>query len=223
MNILVIGTEDQLAGSRKKFGAAHNYVFLSSHPATESHHEKIDIILDFLLDEDPYAAEPYKNKNNLPVFVNAPKLSLAEISFLFNNDLSCKLFGFNGLPEFLERPLLEVSLLEKSDKSLLESLCNKLGTAYQIVEDRVGMVTPRVISMIINEAYYTLQEGTASAEDIDKGMKLGTAYPYGPLEWARKIGIKHVYELLEAIYHDTKDERYKVCPLLKKEYLLSNE
>ena len=73
--------------------------------------------------------------------------------------------------------------------------------------------------MIINEAFYTLQEGTASPEDIDKGMKLGTNYPYGPFEWCERIGLAHVYELLEAMYEDTKEERYKICPLLKQQYL----
>jgi 3-hydroxybutyryl-CoA dehydrogenase len=85
------------------------------------------------------------------------------------------------------------------------------------------MVTPRILFMIINEACYTLQEGTASKEDIDTSMKLGTNYPFGPFEWANKIGIKHVYETLEAIYLDTHDERYKVCPLLKTMYLKGEE
>jgi len=51
-------------------------------------------------------------------------------------------------------------------------------------------------------------------------MKLGTNYPYGPFEWADLIGIKEVYETLHALYEDTKDERYKICPLLKRYYLL---
>jgi len=89
-----------------------------------------------------------------------------------------------------------------------------------IVEDRVGMVTPRVICMIINEAYYTTMEGTATKEDIDLAMKLGTNYPFGPFEWALNIGVENVFELLEALYEDTKDDRYRICPLLKKEYLL---
>jgi 3-hydroxybutyryl-CoA dehydrogenase len=84
------------------------------------------------------------------------------------------------------------------------------------------MVTPRVIFMIINEAYFTVQEGTARKADIDQGMKLGTNYPYGPFEWSELIGLQHVYELLEAVYEDTKDERYKICSLLKKEYLRLN-
>jgi 3-hydroxybutyryl-CoA dehydrogenase len=74
--------------------------------------------------------------------------------------------------------------------------------------------------MIINEAYYTVQEETATRDDIDRAMKLGTNYPFGPFEWCQRIGINHVYEVLEAVYEDTRDERYKICPLLKKEYLL---
>ena len=110
---------------------------------------------------------------------------------------------------------LELTSFDDSDKTLL----NNLLTEYKIVEDRVGMVTPRIICMIINEAFYTVQEGTASKKDIDLGMKLGTNYPMGPFEWLDKIGIDQAYELLEALYEDTKEERYKICPALKKEYL----
>ncbi|NOS93153.1 MAG: 3-hydroxyacyl-CoA dehydrogenase, partial [Cyclobacteriaceae bacterium] len=49
--------------------------------------------------------------------------------------------------------------------------------------------------------------------------KLGTNYPYGPFEWCNKIGIENVYHLLNTVYHDTHDERYKICALLKREYL----
>jgi 3-hydroxybutyryl-CoA dehydrogenase len=55
-------------------------------------------------------------------------------------------------------------------------------------------------------------------EDIDKGMRLGTNYPNGPFEWCDRIGIRDVYETLEAIWCDTHDERYKICPLLKTRY-----
>jgi 3-hydroxybutyryl-CoA dehydrogenase len=95
----------------------------------------------------------------------------------------------------------------------------QLGLAFLSVEDRVGLIKPRVIFMIINEACYTLQEGTASIEDIDLSMKLGTNYPFGPFEWCDKIGIGYVFETLFSLYDDTKDERYKICPLLKTKYL----
>ncbi len=50
-------------------------------------------------------------------------------------------------------------------------------------------------------------------------MKLGTSYPRGPFEWANLIGVSRVYEVLEAMWQDTHEERYKVCPLLKTMYL----
>ena len=74
--------------------------------------------------------------------------------------------------------------------------------------------------MIINEAYYTVEEGTATCEDIDLAMKLGTNYPYDPFEWTQKIGIRNVCQVLSAVFENTKDERYTICPLLRKEYLL---
>ena len=118
-----------------------------------------------------------------------------------------------------DREFVEVSVLNSDDAPALAKVCQQLGTPYLLVDDRVGLVTPRVICMIINEAYYTVQEGTASREDIDLAMKLGTNYPYGPFEWCGKLGIRNVYELLHALYEDTKDERYKISALMKKEYL----
>ncbi|MEM9298321.1 MAG: 3-hydroxyacyl-CoA dehydrogenase family protein [Bacteroidota bacterium] len=110
--------------------------------------------------------------------------------------------------------------IDNSDS--LAGAMDVLGVDYLEVADRVGMVTPRVIAMIINEAFYTLQEGTATKEDIDLGMKLGTNYPYGPFEWMEKIGVQNVYELLESLFEDTKDQRYKISPLLKRDYLISS-
>src|SRR5207344_3040810 len=120
---------------------------------------------------------------------------------------------------FLDRSQMEVSFLKKEDRALFEIFANEMKFDFLEVKDRVGMITPRVICMIINEACFTLQEGTASMEDIDKGMKLGTNYPFGPFEWCERIGIKDVFETLSALYEDTKDERYKICPLLKTKYL----
>ena len=113
-----------------------------------------------------------------------------------------------------------MTTLEPHNKKVLIDLFPELDIEW--VGSRVGMVTPRVISMIINEACYTLQEGTANIEDIDKGMKLGTNYPKGPFEWADEIGVGHIYDTLEALYQDTGDVRFKICPLLK-EYALLNQ
>ncbi|NVK85126.1 MAG: 3-hydroxyacyl-CoA dehydrogenase [Cytophagia bacterium] len=218
MNILVVGSHAEFNEFEQKFGQTHKLQHIASPELIEDFHD-VDVAFDFSLADQPEYFEIYAAVEGLNVFINSPKISLAELSF-YQDDIECNLFGFNGLPTFLNREILEVSSLNNDEA--LKSICNDLGTDFEIVKDRVGMVTPRVIFMIINEAFYTVQEGTATKEDIDKGMKLGTNYPFGPFEWAERIGLNHIYETLEAIYEDTKEERYKICPLLKREYLLSN-
>ncbi len=219
MNILVIGEQINLEETKAKFGDGHSYTFERDHREAERFVQGNDLVIDFILDEDPFQIEIYTDKSNSKIFVNTAKISLAELSNLANHNLKSKLFGFNGLPTFLNRSVLEASVLNKEDEPGLAEVCKSLNTEYVLVDDRVGLVTPRIICMIINEAYYTAEEGTASREDIDLSMKLGTNYPYGPFEWCERIGVKHVYELLEAVYEDTHDERYKICSELKKEYL----
>ena len=216
MNIIVVGSKEQADIIKAKLKGDHTLLF--SGFVSESHLEKADVVFDFSTEENPEALEQYINYPEMAVFLNAVTFSLAEQA-VYQSKVECKLFGFNGHPTFIERDLLEVSMYNGEDRNYLESLMNELDLAVEVVDDRVGMVTPRIIAMIINEAYYTVMEGTATKEDIDLGMQLGTNYPMGPFEWAAKWGVHNVYEVLDALFEDTKDERYKICPLLKKEYL----
>ena len=177
-----------------------------------------DLVVDLNLDEQPVRINAYKGLD-VPVIVAAVKVQLAEMGALVDDALNCTLIGMNCLSTFIDRPVIELSLYNQKDKVKLKTLMADLGQEFQLVEDRVGMVTPRILFMIMNEACYTLQEGTASIPDIDLGMKLGTSFPYGPFEWADRIGLEDIYTTLEAVYDDTKDERYKICPLLKTKYL----
>ncbi len=221
MKILIIGEEINFNEASLKFGDQHQYTLAEDHKAGEKLLGKHDLVFDFIIDEEPYAIEMYVEKS-LTVFINAAKISLGDLSHSVENTMDCTLFGFNGLPTLLNRNILEVTLRNDGDSVRLKEVCDNLKTDFVVVDDRVGLVTPRVICMIINEAYYTVQEGTASRADIDIAMKLGTNYPFGPFEWCSRIGIRHVYELLEAVYEDTRDERYKICSLMKKEYFKSN-
>lgn len=219
MKVLVIGSEAQQEEFKAKFPALSITPALQHAEASRSVLEQMEVVFDFMIEEYPEEIDIYRGLDHLLVFCNTVKSSLAEINFIFGGGLPT-IAGFNGLPTFFNRTLLELTLLHEEDRDTITACCNSLGTDFEIVTDRVGMVTPRVIFMIINEAFYTLQEGTAGKEDIDQGMKLGTNYPYGPFEWAERVGLDHVYEVLESLWEDTRDERYKVCPLLKREYLL---
>ena len=216
MKILVIGDSSRLDECRQKLGD-REYGHLSSYSGLEKALPAYDIIFDFIIHHNPDAFDEYVT-TRATVFVNTCYITLARLS---RNHLEqgAAVFGFNGFPTLFNREFLEVSLLNSSNAVALADVCATLKTKYLQVDDRVGMVTPKVICMIINEAYCTVQEGIATREDIDLAMKLGTNYPYGPFEWCERIGLSNVYELLEAVYDDTKDERYKISPLMRKEYL----
>ncbi len=219
MKILVVGEPAHVEECRQKF-PDHD---LSHHQSAEGAAKAFtegDLIFDFIVEDNPqsfaiYAAHP------ITVFLNTCMITLASLVIYQRGPSRCTAFGFNGFPTLFNRQRLEVSVRVHDDISRLERTCAALQTEFALVDDRVGLVTPRVICMIINEAYYTVQEATATKEDIDLAMKLGTNYPYGPFEWCKRIGMRSIYCLLEAVYEDTRDERYKICPLLKKEYLQS--
>jgi 3-hydroxybutyryl-CoA dehydrogenase len=78
------------------------------------------------------------------------------------------------------------------------------------------MVMPRILCMLINEAAFALTENTASAEDIDTAMKLGTNYPLGPIEWADRIGVVNVVAILKSLNDDLREERYRIAPVLSQ-------
>ncbi len=84
------------------------------------------------------------------------------------------------------------------------------GRRVEWLPDEPGFVTPRVISMIINEAYFAFAEGVSTPEEIDTAMKLGTNYPYGPIEWGNRIGLQNVVRLLKKLAFSLAPIHYKV-------------
>lgn len=216
MKILIIGNAENANALQKTFPAACEVTIKSEADNTLNEYE---IIFDLHFDNNQNNLLKYAALHQKTIVVSAAKIQLAKVLHDFNSELNCHLIGMNMLPTFIDRKIAELTIADDKDAPATELLANKLQWNIRVVNDRVGMVTPRIVLMIINEACYTLQEGTADIKDIDVAMKLGTNYPYGPFEWADKIGIKNVYELLEALHTDTKEERYKICPLLKTKYL----
>ncbi len=220
MKLFINGSENRINEFREKIGdtADADYFMYDFNPDSMDF-DQYDAIFDLNLDEAPENLEWYAKLENKPVIVSAVKMQLAQMAYYQGNEIACHLVGFNALPTFINRTKAELSLYNQSSKEGIAELFNSLNWDARFVDDRVGMVTPRLIFMIINEAAYTLQEGIATEKDIDESMKLGVNYPYGPFEWCDKIGIIDVYETLLALYNDTHDERYKICPLLKTKFL----
>ncbi|MFT2010413.1 3-hydroxyacyl-CoA dehydrogenase family protein [Pontibacter sp. 13R65] len=216
MKVLVLSTPEMAVEFKAKFSQpffGQAPLFITSYNDMAICVEGVDIVFDFLLAGNREKLVFYTTTQKLVVFCHAVTIQLAEL--LRNYTGSCTFIGFNGMPSLFNRPVLEVTLLHKNDAAVLKNVCQKLLTPFILTEDRVGMATPRILCMIINEAFYSLQEKIASEQDVDLAMKLGTNYPAGPFEWGSRIGLENVYQVLQAVYSDTKDERYKICPLLK--------
>lgn len=156
------------------------------------------------LDENA-AHEPYDQLSK-PVFLNSVTDTLKEKQFPAN------VFRINGWASFIERPVWEIAGNINADaKAIIDSMGKKLTH----VKDEPGFIAARIISMIINEAYFALGENVSSKAEIDIAMKLGTNYPYGPFEWAEKITVGNVLRLLERLA--IQDIRCNPAPLLIRE------
>ncbi|WP_440132601.1 3-hydroxyacyl-CoA dehydrogenase family protein [Chitinophaga sancti] len=213
MNILVIGDEQNFIALQRKGGLAAHTVERADSLKEAQELQNRDLIIDLQFDAHPENAGLYARYPAIPVLAGIVKTSLQTVKHTYG----CSLIGCNWLPGFIDMPVTEISLLEEAQKPILAAIMLQLGWEYEQVQDAVGMVTPRVVCMIINEAYMAAETNTASREDIDVAMKLGTNYPMGPFEWSKKIGIREVYEVLTAVYTATGNERYAISELLKKE------
>lgn len=96
------------------------------------------------------------------------------------------------------------------------ALAERLGKSAIQVKNAPGFVVNRILAPMINEAVFLLQEGCASAEEIDAGMRLGANHPMGPLALADLIGLDTVLSIIEVIYRELNDTKYRPAPLLRE-------
>jgi len=178
-------------------------------PRAFLHFQDADAYIDLLFKNDVERIKTLQQLLPKPIFVNAVIPVLTELSVGF--------IRFNGWNTFLSRPLVEAATINDSIKNNASEIFSLFNKKIEWTPDIPGFISTRVIAMIINEAYFTLTEKVSTKEEIDIAMRLGTNYPYGPFEWAEKIGLKNIYELLNNMAKTNK--RYEPSALLKKEAL----
>ena len=147
----------------------------------------------------PYHAVP----QNIPVFVNHVQGTLSDFP------AGAQVVRMNAWPGFFGSGLLELSASPASRASA-DVLLDKLRWPREWIPDVPGLVRPRVISMLVNEACFARGEAVSTAAEIDTAMKLGTNYPRGPFEWANLIGSERIIGLLQHL--STTDPGYAPAP-----------
>jgi 3-hydroxybutyryl-CoA dehydrogenase len=172
--------------------------------------EKIDLKLALFSDAEA-AAPPHA------VFAsNTSALSITDMAAVLANP--GRLVGMHFFNPVHRMKLIEVvKALDTTPDTIavMQDVSAKMGKETVLVKESPGFVTSRINAMIGNEAFYMLQEGVASARDIDKALKLGLNHPMGPFELVDLVGLDTRLSILQYL-HRTLGEKFRPCPLLEK-------
>ena len=145
---------------------------------------------------------------------NTSSLSVTEIASVTYRAKKC--VGMHFFNPVHKMKLLEiVRALETDDETLaaVVEVGKRMRKEVVVIKEAPGFITSRLNAMIGNEAFYMLQEGVATAEDIDKALKLGLNHPMGPFELVDLVGLDTRLHILEFL-HKTLGEKFRPCPLL---------
>lgn len=151
------------------------------------------------------------------VATNTSSVSITKLaSTVSRPDRFIGMHFFNPVPVMA---LIEIVRgLQTSDAThdLIVALARQLGKSPITVKNAPGFVVNRLLLPMINEAFFTLAEGDASATEIDQGMKLGCNHPIGPLALADMIGLDVLLSVMQIMHDEFADSKYRPCPLLKE-------
>jgi 3-hydroxybutyryl-CoA dehydrogenase len=172
--------------------------------------EKIDLKLATFTEVEQHAPE------DAVLATNTSALSITEMAAVLRKP--GRMAGMHFFNPVHRMKLVEiVRALESSEETLgaIDAVARRMGKETVLIRESPGFVTSRINAMIGNEAFYMLQEGVASARDIDKALKLGLNHPMGPFELVDLVGLDTRLSILQYL-HRTLGEKFRPCPLLEQ-------
>jgi 3-hydroxybutyryl-CoA dehydrogenase len=153
---------------------------------------------------------------DVPLLCQAADVTMAEAATWMESPE--RLVGFDGL-FFQHSSLITLTLGPEPApglKAKVDPFVQSLGKLPLWVADTPALILPRVICMLVTEAAFALMDGVASPEDIDQAMCLGVNYPKGPLAWATDIGSQRVLAVLDHLYTEYREDRYRAAQIMRR-------
>lgn len=148
---------------------------------------------------------------------NTSGLSITEIASVTKRpDKVIGMHFFNPVPVMKLVEIIRGQSTSDQTFQAIKALAERMGKTPISVNEAPGFAVNRILVPMINEAIFALQEGIASAEDIDKGMMLGANHPIGPLALADLIGLDTLLMVQDNLHREFGDPKYRACPLLRK-------
>ena len=149
------------------------------------------------------------------IATNTSSLSVSTLAgFVAGPERFCGIHFFNPVPAMALVEVVRGAATADDTVAAARAFCEALGKTPIVVNDSPGFVVNRILFPMINEAVQALDEGVASAADIDTGLKLGANFPMGPLALADLVGLDTTKAILETLERDLGDARYRPSPLL---------
>ncbi len=172
--------------------------------------EKVDLKLALLAEVEAHAPA------TAVIASNTSALSITELAAVLERP--GRMGGMHFFNPVHKMKLVEiVRALETTPETIavMEEVSRQMGKETVLIRESPGFITSRINAMIGNEAFYMLQEGVASARDIDKALKLGLNHPMGPFELGDLVGLDTRLSILQYL-HRTLGEKFRPCPLLEQ-------